>query len=50
MDEAFQFAKTNFITERKKYPYRGKAQECRLKGTADEPEKEGRGWISKKFD
>ena len=41
VEEAFDFAKDNLVTERKKYPYRGKGNDCRLKGVKDaEPVKE----------
>ena len=52
VQEAFDFAKDHYITERKKYPYRGKNLQCRLKGKKDvDPKKEENvSWVGKKFD
>lgn len=50
MSEAFEFAQTSYITERKKYPYRGKGKECRMHGSMTEPTEEQKTWIGKKFD
>lgn len=40
MSEAFDFGYNSYITEKKKYPYRGKEKECRMKGTMTEPSEE----------
>lgn len=48
--EGLDFAKQNYVNERKKYPYRGKELECRQKGMDTVPKKESRNIVARKFD
>lgn len=45
-----EFAKDSYVTERKNYPYRHKAEECRMKGNSTIPTpNQNFNWIHKKF-